>query len=725
MTASTVDPGGLNLTTQSTYEAPGTGWLRRLTKTLPAGVALGQPASSAGLSLLYWGDKQQLGSGICGLQSTTPQSGFLKSSTGPDPAGIATAVVTEYVYDTLGRTVGTKRSGDASWTCMTFDLRGRPTTTIAPDRTVASNFAVGGNVLTSSVTDSAGTITTTHDLLGRVVTYSDVWGTVTTPTYESVTGRVLSTSTVPPGGGAASVQSFTYDLDGKVESVSVDGAVYADPTYAGNQLLQSVSYLNGTSLSSLARNETGAVTGMTWSFPNALSTGITQVTGFEAGADGWSSSSGWDTSTYAHGGVLSAAVEQTSSTPASLQQTFSGLTVGRSYVMKAWLATPQDNATSNTFTLRVDGVGDGGAISPTPQSGGTVTFVEASYSFTATSTTHTIRVEASSTTDDAILLVDDASLDWSGPAAQNAVTESVVRSQTGRIIRNTLTDGVAEFEQWTYGFDPAGRLTNATVYDEQAEGGVADHVLTYGYAASGGCGANTAAGANGNRTSYSDVSDGAAALITSYCYDHADRLTSYAEPAALVTTPSYDDRGNTIDLADQTITYDSANRHTSTTLDDGTVVSYLRDATGRIVQRTEDLPGPSGVTTQRYAFSAGGIFGVLNASSQLVERVHMLPGGVLVTVPVTGDQTWSYPNLHGDVTIGANQAGARLGQRDPSIRLGNPSTRPPVRSEPMTRSSIISRETPITRGRGPRSSCTSTPARSPRSRWVLDSTFPR
>jgi hypothetical protein len=79
------------------------------------------------------------------------------------------------------------------------------------------------------------------------VSYTDVWNTVTAPTYAPLTGRVTSVSTTPAG-GSASVQSFTYDQDGKVELVKLDGITVADPVYANNQLLQSVSYLNGTSL---------------------------------------------------------------------------------------------------------------------------------------------------------------------------------------------------------------------------------------------------------------------------------------------------------------------------------------------------------------------------------------------------------------------------------------------------------------------------------------------
>jgi hypothetical protein len=87
-----------------------------------------------------------------------------------------------------------------------------------------------------------------------------------------------------------------------------------------------------------------------------------------------------------------------------------------------------------------------------------------------------------------------------------------------------------------------------------------------------------------------------------YCYDASDRLTSTSVTGApagasavaggnLTTTgasPSlaYDAHGNTTVLADQTLTYDGADRHSTTSLDDGTEIVYTRDATGRIVQRS-------------------------------------------------------------------------------------------------------------------------------------------
>ncbi len=58
--------------------------------------------------------------------------------------------------------------------------------------------------------------------------------------------------------------------------------------------------------------------------------------------------------------------------------------------------------------------------------------------------------------------------------------------------------------------------------------GTASHELTYGFGTAT-CGANTATARTGNRTSYTDVFNGGAAASTTYCYDNADRLTSYTE----------------------------------------------------------------------------------------------------------------------------------------------------------------------------------------------------
>ena len=148
----------------------------------------------------------------------------------------------------------------------------------ADERIVTADYLVGGDPLVSSVDDAADmTIPTTVDLLGRVVSCEDVWGTVTVPAHEPQTGRVLSTTTTPPVGGGI-VQEYDYDADGKVRSVKVNGTLFADPTYATGQLLSSVVYANGSSLASIARDpDTGATTGMQWAFAGASASTVTDA----------------------------------------------------------------------------------------------------------------------------------------------------------------------------------------------------------------------------------------------------------------------------------------------------------------------------------------------------------------------------------------------------------------------------------------------------------------
>ena len=122
--------------------------------------------------------------------------------------------------------------------------------------TVTSGVSVAG-----SPNDS--TITTVTDLLGRTVSYTDVWGTVTTPTYDPTSGRVTQISTTPAG-GAASVTAYTYDADGKVKTVAVDGQQLASVTYDALQRLKQVAYPDGSALSSVGRDVAERVVGQEW-----------------------------------------------------------------------------------------------------------------------------------------------------------------------------------------------------------------------------------------------------------------------------------------------------------------------------------------------------------------------------------------------------------------------------------------------------------------------------
>jgi len=170
-------------------------------------------------------------------------------------------------------------------------------------------------------------------------------------------------------------------------------------------------------------------------------------------------------------------------------------------------------------------------------------------------------------------------------------------------------------------------------------------VVSYEFASTGSCGVNTRAGMNGKRTRFMDVKDGVLVADVRYCYDWADRLTSsiplvpggnpvlgtVLSTAGTTPTLAYDGHGNTTRLADQSMTYDLADRHLSTTQTDGTVITYARDATGRVISRTTDAPGTAGDSTFRYTFG-GAMNAVLDGNNTVVQRTVSLQGGVRVAV---------------------------------------------------------------------------------------------
>lgn len=190
--------------------------------------------------------------------------------------------MTAYVYDVMGRAAGTRLTGDEAWSCTTVDARGRTvkevsasgddvatdtvTTTYSPTPAGLS-VTVTGTPVPGSLTSAT---TTTTDLLRRIVAYTDVWGVVTTPVYESLTGRVLRVTTAGPG-IAALTTAFAYDRDGKTTTMTFDGQVYAASSFDAKQRLAQVSYLGGSALGVSWDDKRGTIGSQTWSFPSAAS----------------------------------------------------------------------------------------------------------------------------------------------------------------------------------------------------------------------------------------------------------------------------------------------------------------------------------------------------------------------------------------------------------------------------------------------------------------------
>lgn len=507
-TTGTVNPGGLSLATKLSFEAPGaTGWLRKLSRTLPSGVLGGdQPEKQTRYE--YYGDTETAPN-VCDANGAI-QYGALKSTTGPTTSS-NTNVKTEYLYDKMGRTIGTKVTGDTGWSCTKFDARGRvieqsfvgPSVTPTINQTTSYSVTATGSRTVQTGPTVAGspngaTLTTDVDFIGQTIRYEDVFGTITVPSYDPLTGRVtqvVTTATI----GSPQTTAYTYDADGKTTTVKVNGVTYATPTYDAKQRLASVTYTGGAKLNQITRDVADRTIGLEWTFP-----------------------------------------------------------------------------------------------------------------------------------------------------AGQTVKNDVVRSQSGRIIRDTLTKGGATYQS-TYTYDAAGRLVNAKI---------PGHDLTYGFAASGSCGPNTAAGASGNRTSLTDVwtapGQPAKTTTTTYCYDWADRLLSstVSNPVAGAHTVAdglsasdiaYDARGNITKLGDMTFTYDAANRHNTTTYADGTTVVVVRDATGRVVSQITTPPGsPADKVKLLYAGGDDSPWGSVKDTTLTSEIT--LPGGAQVSLTGT-TQAWAYPGV--------------------------------------------------------------------------------
>ncbi len=270
-TAVVTDPAGLALTETTAYETPGSGYLRRTSRTLPGGNAT---------TYEYYGDTETR-SNPCTGGALVNQGGMLKRSTSPAAADGA-VIKREQVYDAAGRVVANATFTAASpaagdWICTTYDARGRVSSVAypayggQPARTVTYNYKVNNSPVALSVTDTglpAGnqTIAWVIDLLGRTWMYVDVWAKVTYTTYDQA-GRLTHTT---PGVGSA-VQRV-YDTASRVTEVKLGGSTIANGfVYDNANRLREVVYPSGAGTVGNSTKGTsdidpnrGWVTGITW-----------------------------------------------------------------------------------------------------------------------------------------------------------------------------------------------------------------------------------------------------------------------------------------------------------------------------------------------------------------------------------------------------------------------------------------------------------------------------
>jgi RHS repeat-associated protein len=147
---------------------------------------------------------------------------------------------------------------------------------------------------------------------------------------------------------------------------------------------------------------------------------------------------------------------------------------------------------------------------------------------------------------------------WTQSNGQLLTSDEVTSRWLTNRIRNQAVDGVdVNGATDNYLYDGAWRLTSAVTPNT---GG--SRTTTYSFAnSSPGCTA-AAAGRNTNRTAKSTRINGGATSTVTYCYDHADRLTSTTDTS--VGTLAYDEHGNTTTLGAQAMGYDAADRHVVT-----------------------------------------------------------------------------------------------------------------------------------------------------------------
>jgi RHS repeat-associated protein len=274
----TIDPSGLNYQTASTYETPGGSgsYMRQVSKTLPGG--------SATTYQHYTANDTRDDPCTTGTTEAYHQAGLPKGKTEADPDGTGsqTSRTSETIYNESGDVVATRYNSD-SWTCTTYDSRGRITSTVIPTingragRTITNNYSVSGNPLVTNTSDSSGTIATGVDLLGRTVSYVDTVGNTTTTTYDDY-GKMTGRS------GPLGTESFTYDSTDRLTDQKLDGTTIATPHYDSYGRLSSVDYPTAGSqtLGSITRDNNSRTTAYNYTLGDS-STASDTVTRSQSG----------------------------------------------------------------------------------------------------------------------------------------------------------------------------------------------------------------------------------------------------------------------------------------------------------------------------------------------------------------------------------------------------------------------------------------------------------
>ena len=181
------------------------------------------------------------------------------------PGGLSTS----QVYDNSGRPVAQKKNGRLT-DCRSFNAVGDPVQRFSPAdgesaaSTVEIQYNAGGNPLAVERTASQeGTATRKTrarvDLLGRTVSTTDAWGTVTSVFYDGYDRPVKEISTT--GSGQKTTTEYGYEA-GELKTLKVDGKLMATYSYNAAGDPTTITYGNGATVT-LEYDQNGNVTSRT------------------------------------------------------------------------------------------------------------------------------------------------------------------------------------------------------------------------------------------------------------------------------------------------------------------------------------------------------------------------------------------------------------------------------------------------------------------------------
>jgi RHS repeat-associated protein len=655
--SSTTDSAGTNLKTSNTYEALGSGYLRQTSQTLPGGSTT---------SYAYYGASDTATNPCVSGGTAAYQGGMLKTTTSPNGK-----IVTD-VYDDAGNIVATQTNSDG-WTCNTYDARSRVVKQVVPAfngsaaRTVTYNYNVNSNPLVISETDSTGTITTTGDLLGRAVSYTDANGDTTTSAYDNL-GRMTSQTS------GMGTETYTYNNYNQITDEKLGSNDLAWPAYDQYGRLVSVSYPSAGALGTTINYDPTTGTEISENYNLSAATpgsNLISNPSFENHTvnsslpDNWLQDNyGTNTATFSypsngHTGSYSGRIDMTSYTngDAKWDEAPVNVTASTNYTVSDYyesnVATTVDaKITNSDGSVTYQYLG-------TPAATAANTWTKMSYNFTTTSNAtqvtilHTISAVGYLQTDDMALQSNPSPL---------SISDTDTLTQSGKIQQDAISNGSATTTS-AYTYDTADRLTAATI---------GSNSYSYGYGTqNSSCGTgsstNPNSGMDGNRTTQTINS-----ATTTYCYNNADQLTSSSDPTANGDT--YDAHGNLTQIgtgsAPVQFQYDSTDRPVGmqqfTSSGNGYGIYDSKDVSDRIISRTEDtITGynwsDSGDYHYFYTDSGSSPAYVRNNAWTITEEYLQLPGGVTQTIypAKTGASASSYdlPNLHGDTLLIANAYG--------------------------------------------------------------------